>query len=277
MPVRWIESPVKPVEGLPTPGTALRGIGQGLQKDVQAKQLLEMPGMRESMGPEVAGWVGKGPGAHKRLGMYLSQADRVSGGRVTQTKKALDIVSQMTGGKVPASQSEALRLWMSAAQQVGLPNDAAMQTFKVAWPQVSRAGAGIPAGTRTELIKRRLPETREGIVELGRREAITEAQQVANKKLTAMRTTLTTGKKAAKEAVMRELREKYPSAAIGEVGEEVDPEDVDFELLGRMLLDEETFKTGIERRGPTRIGGRRPGTVVEGQPGLTPDYSKLWE
>lgn len=150
------------------------------------------------------------------------------------------------------------------------------------------SGIDLSRSAKDKLIQAELPETKEGWVELGKRESIAKAEQAAEKKLAKFEKVLTSDDEDAKRLLMEEIREKYPSAAIKvtkgtelikEVGrgktaawretkriptedvtfpEDAYLEDVDFELLGRMLLSEEVFKTRRGRYGPSRLGGQEP-------------------
>jgi hypothetical protein len=110
-----------PLQVTPAPGggtsvgQALGGALDEAAKDKLAIEALNMPGIRESMGTDVADFISKGSGAHKRLGAYMAQADRLSGGKVSKMNRIVQSVAQQLQGRQNVRPEEVLQLGLAAA------------------------------------------------------------------------------------------------------------------------------------------------------------------
>ena len=112
-----------PLNLTPAPGggtSIAQGLKQGLDsraKDKLALESLQVPGVRESMGDEAFNFITqKGPGAHKRLGAYMQQADKLSGGRVSATNAIVQNVSRRLEGRKDVPRDEVLSISLQEAQ-----------------------------------------------------------------------------------------------------------------------------------------------------------------
>ena len=148
-------------------------IGQGLQKgmdfaekDKMAIESLKVPGIREAMGDDVVNYITKGPGAHQRLGAYMAQQDKLSGGRVSATNSIVQNVSRRLEGRKDVPRDEVLAISLEEAQVWNQQNPDKAQftqpeiekTFNMMIPKSGAARSTAKGGTTKDPKAGRLKE-----------------------------------------------------------------------------------------------------------------------